>query len=285
MKIKDIVNEGKSPEVNAVNPKHQLNVTIIQPWSNIIVKFKMPKPIFEDFSALYDTVMEDKETTNFGTKLVGQVVSEPYVNPNNLDKHLTFKQFCYDAVRNFVTTQKRQNWQHEPDRIKEIENDQLFTKITSMWFVNQKPGEYNPIHVHTGCKISAIAYLKTPKFQEKGRKEHYDTDGKLSFTNNTGADFHWTNDIAHFSPVAGDFYIFGALQQHMVWPYRSTKEDDLRVSMSFNADVLTQSEIEQQKKHHEAMEKQKKEQEKKVEQELKEGSKKIDKGSIINDIY
>ena len=117
MKIKDIVNEGKSPEVGGVGTplgaKHQLDVTVIQPWSNIIVKFKMPKPIFEDFSALYDTVMEDEETTNFGHKLVGQVVSEPYVNPKNLKKHIHFEQFCQDAIRNFTIAQKRQNWQHD----------------------------------------------------------------------------------------------------------------------------------------------------------------------------
>ena len=67
----------------------------------------------------------------------------------------------------------------------------------------------------------------------------------------------------------------------MVWPYRSTKEDDLRISMSFNADVISQSEYQKEKERFEEYEKQKQ----KLEQQLKEGREKIDKGSVINDIY
>ena len=67
----------------------------------------------------------------------------------------------------------------------------------------------------------------------------------------------------------------------MVWPYRSTKEDDLRISMSFNADVISQSELEKQKQQYEEMQKQRQN----VEQQLTEGREKIDKGSVINDIY
>ena len=35
-----------------------------------------------------------------------------------------------------------------------------------MWFVNQKPevGEYNPMHIHTNCKVSDdLCYLKKPQ--------------------------------------------------------------------------------------------------------------------------
>ena len=150
-----------------------------------------------------------------------------------------------------------------------------------MWFVNQKPGEYNPIHVHTGCKVSAIAYLRTPKHQVAPRKKHFATDGMVSFTNNSGNDFNWTNPTMHLKPEEGDFYIFGALQQHMVWPFRSTKEDDLRISLSFNADVISQSELEKEKHRYEQYQQEKK----RVEQQLKKESEKNDKSSVINDIY
>jgi len=287
MKVKNLLDEPQNIQGNPSiagltdSQPQRLEVQFIQPWSNLIAKVKMPEDIFKEFGALYDTVMKDEELINFGDKLVGQVNSEPFVKISKLDEHKEFRDFCIDAVRNYAVVQKRQNYGHDPEKLAEIESDKLNVKLTSMWFVNQKPGEYNPIHVHTGCKVSAIAYLRTPKHQINDRKKHFGTDGMVSFTNNSGNDFHWTNPTCHLKPVEGDFYIFGAMQQHMVWPFRSTEENDLRISLSFNADVIYQSELEKQKKQFEENLKMKQE----VERQLKEGGEKIDKGSVINDIY
>ena len=281
MKVKNLLDDSQNVNSEGEGIPYTLQVQFIQPWSNIIAKIKMPQDVFKSFKSLYDTVMEDKELLNFGDKLVGQVNSEPFVKSEKLDTEVTFRDFCIDAVRNFVLVQKRQNYGHDPRKLAEIESDKLNVKLTSMWFVNQKPGEYNPIHVHTGCKVSAIGYLRTPKNQIAPRKKHFNTDGQLSFTNNSGNDFNWTNPTCHLRPEEGDFYIFGAMQQHMVWPFRSTEENDLRISLSFNADVISQSELDKQKQHFEEMQKEKQ----RVERQLKEGREKIDKGSVINDIY
>ena len=279
MKVKNLLNDNQTIQPAPPTTK-KLDVTLLQPWSNLIAAIKMPEDIFKSFQELYDSVMKDEEIVNFGDKLVGQVNSEPFVKSEKLDEHTQFRDFCIDAVRNYAVVQKRQNYGHDVKKLAEINSDKFNIKLTSMWFVNQKPGEYNPIHVHTGCKVSAIAYLRTPKHQVAPRKKHFATDGFVSFTNNSGNDFNWTNPTMHLKPEEGDFYIFGALQQHMVWPYRSTKEDDLRISMSFNADVISQSEYQKEKERFEEYEKQKQ----KLEQQLKEGREKIDKGSVISDI-
>ena len=279
MKVKNLLNDNQTIQPAPPTTK-KLEVTLLQPWSNLIAAIKMPEDIFESFQELYGSVMKDEELVNFGDKLVGQVNSEPFVKSETLDKHLPFRNFCIDAVRNYAVVQKRQNYGHDVKKLAEINSDKLNIRLTSMWFVNQKPGEYNPIHVHTGCKVSAIAYLKTPKYQVKSRKTHFGTDGFVSFTNNSGNDFNWTNPTMHLKPEEGDFYIFGAMQQHMVWPYRSTKEDDLRISMSFNADVISQSEVEKEKQRYEEYEKEKK----RVEQKLKKESEKNDKSSVISNI-
>ena len=45
----------------------------------------------------------------------------------------------------------------EPNKIQvEFKVRKLLARINTMWFVNQKPGEYNPIHIHTNCKVSSI---------------------------------------------------------------------------------------------------------------------------------
>tara|TARA_B100002019_G_C21143198_1_gene534328 strand:- start:107 stop:952 length:846 start_codon:yes stop_codon:yes gene_type:complete len=281
MKVKNLLDEPQGVLTDTPPTTQKLEATLLQPWSNMVARVKMPQNIFKEFGALYDTVMKDEELINFGDKLVGQVNSEPFVKSEKLDEHTQFRDFCIDAVRNYAVVQKRQNYGHDIQRLAEIETDRLNIKLTSMWFVNQKPGEYNPIHVHTGCKVSAIAYLRTPKHQVAPRKKHFATDGMVSFTNNSGNDFNWTNPTMHLKPEEGDFYIFGALQQHMVWPFRSTKEDDLRISLSFNADVISQSELEKEKHRYEQYQQEKK----RVEQQLKKESEKNDKSSVINDIY
>ena len=96
-------------------------------------------------------------------------------------------------------------------------------------------------------------YLKKPSRQIKDRKEHYNADGMITFINNTGTDINFSNSQCSFSPEAGDMYIFPALQHHMVWPYRSANPDDLRVSLSFNADYTTKNKLEQEQKQHEMM--------------------------------
>ena len=122
-----------------------------------------------------------------------------------------------------------------------------------MWFVNQKPGEYNPAHIHTNCKVSSVMYLRKPSRQIKDRKEHYESDGMITFMNNTGTDNNFSNSQCSFNPEPGDMYIFPALQHHMVWPYRSEDPNDSRISLSFNADFTTKTKLEQDQKNHEIM--------------------------------
>ena len=167
--------------------------------------------------------------------------------------------FCLQCTNNFIMTQSSINYQAEPDKMPHA-ND-ILSRINTMWFVRQRPGEYNPMHIHTNCKISAIAYLRTPKQQVRDRKDHYSSDGKVTFSNNTGTDLTFANYQCSFEPKQGDMYVFPALQHHMVWPYRSADPNDERISISFNADMTTKSaldkEAKEQEKFYEEMKKMK----------------------------
>ena len=140
-------------------------------------------------------------------------------------------------IQKFISIQGNTNQVSDTTETTKQKTDKILTHITSMWFVNQKSEEYNPAHVHSNCSISAIGYLKTPKEKLKSKKSFYDTDGKLSFINNAGADSRWSVPILNLEPVAQDFYIFPALQTHLVYPYKSRNPQDTRVSISFNADI------------------------------------------------
>ena len=247
MKIKNLLDDQPKEDV-----KKQLQVQFIQPWSNMICKFQLPDFAFETLLKLYDYTI-NRKIKSFGDQLVGQIKSEPEVTPEILNKFPEWSQWCLQLVDNFIKTAMNQVLAGDTKHLEDFKKEEIMTRITTMWFVNQKPHEYNPVHIHTNCKVSSVVYLKTPKNQIKDRKDHYQSDGKITFMNNSGTDHHFSNAQCSFAPKAGDMYVFPALQHHMVWPYRSTDPDDSRVSLSFNADWTTKSKLDTENKNAEQM--------------------------------
>ena len=58
--------------------------------------------------------------------------------------------------------------------------------------------------------------------------------------------------IIKYKPRVGDFFIFPAHLQHMVWPFK-TDGDYERRSMSFNADFISKTEYEKIQKQQQGM--------------------------------
>ena len=249
MKVKNLLDDENKP---STPPKgERIPMQVISPWTNIIIKTKIPDNIFQNLLELYEYTMKNKKS--FGDQLVGQIDDEPEVTQEILQKYPQWADFCLQSTENFVKMQGEINHVGEEAHLQRVRTERYLCKINTMWFVNQRPGEYNPVHIHTNCKVSGICYLKTPKQQVRGRKDHYQSDGKITFTNNTGSDMNFANYQASFEPKAGDFYIFPAMQHHMVWPYRSADPNDLRVSLSFNSDVITEGALKKQQKDQEMM--------------------------------
>ena len=221
------------------NTEHQHNdlpIEILSPWSNIILKSRIPDDVFDDLLKLYATTM-DSDWLSHGEFLVGQIDQEVRVRTKDQKLHTKWINFCALMTKKFMVAQGNVNQVSDTTKIKKIQSGKFTSHISSMWFVNQKPLEYNPAHVHSNCSISAVAYLKTPKNKLKSKKEFFETDGKISFINNAGADSRWSVPILNLEPKEQDIYIFPALQTHMVYPYKSTNPEDIRVSVSFNADI------------------------------------------------
>ena len=140
--------------------------------------------------------------------------------------------FFLGAVRQFVIQCKCQQM---PDKVSEIQREEWLTQMLTMWIISQQPGEYNTMHIHTQCQISTVMYLKVPKMLPS-RKEHRSTDdGSILFVNNSSRDIDFSVPNIVIPPQVGDFFIFGAQQQHAVYPYRCEEGDPERRSISFNA--------------------------------------------------
>ena len=181
--------------------------------------------------------MADKEAKSWGEHIDWR---HHYVQSIQIEHNILGKtgilDFFMGAVRQFVILCK---CQAQPDSIDEIQQAEWLTQMTQMWVVSQQPGEYNPMHIHTQCQISSVMYLKVPKMlpsiKEKGHGE--ETDGSILFTSNASRDTELSYPQISFPPQVGDFYIFGAQQQHAVYPFRCAEgqKDVERRSISFNA--------------------------------------------------
>jgi len=211
--------------------EYEIPVQLMQPWSVPVMKTTLPPDVLQTMIEISDLVIADKEAESAGKTLVGQIETELEIDPNIL-KQTGVMSFFMGIIRQFIITCKCQT---QPSRITEIQQEEWLTNIITMWVVSQQPGEYNPMHIHTGCTISAVMYLKIPKMLPS-RKEHRQCDdGSIVFSNNASRDIALSIPNFTISPEVGDFFIFGAQQQHGVYPYRCEEGDPERRSISFNA--------------------------------------------------
>ena len=131
---------------------------------------------------------------------------------------------------------KKSNLQKTPpDQNQNMENVKNHIQVTlnSMWIVEQQPGEYNPIHIHTNCDISAVMYLKVPEFLDSEKPERGD-DGTIYFVGGVGEHTKLKMSSLKVKPKPGDFFIFPSHLMHTVYPYK-TNDNFARRSVSFNA--------------------------------------------------
>ena len=115
-------------------------------------------------------------------------------------------------------------------------------KIVSCWTVHQFENEFNPIHAHSNCKVSAVLHIKYPEKTEPPIKP-LDLDGNLIFTGMGAADPFSTSPIfnVRVEKMIGWLHIFPSTLGHSVYPFKGKGE---RRSLSFNADMISMQELE-----------------------------------------
>jgi len=112
--------------------------------------------------------------------------------------------------------------------------------IISGWFVRQFEHDYNPLHIHTGCHLSCVGYLRLPDNIEQewvvDYQDHHPSHGHLQFAH--GTDSHYTVSNFMVKPSVGDFWMFPSHMFHCVYPFNTPGE---RRSFSMNVSISEQS--------------------------------------------
>ena len=124
-------------------------------------------------------------------------------------------------------------------------------RIAGAWVVSQKENDYIPVHAHDkgdnqteSSKISGILYLKVPEQIERNANDiaiRGGRDGQIVFTGMGGVDPFSTTNAFNIIPEAGRLYLFPSSLNHQVYPFKGAGE---RRGISFNADVISQEQME-----------------------------------------
>jgi hypothetical protein len=202
-----------------------------------IMKYKTSQHIMDKINNLYDNRKKNKLTIA-GSFLVGKIKNEyilyndqpslPHKPCNHLNQEI-FDWFM-ERFKDYV------------DTLNVVFSDgasKLSLSLSSMWVNDMKAGEYNPVHHHSSNRsligLSSVMILKLPKkYGKESSNPEYPTNGKLEFLGNTTGQFLYPN----FTPqvAVGDFFIFPYDLQHVVYPFKGSKES--RRTLSANVDVF-----------------------------------------------
>ena len=228
------------------NETYEMEIQILQPWSTPIMKTKLPPEVLQTMIGISDQVIADKDAKSWGGYLAGQINSELVVEQDILNQ-TGMMGFFMGAVRQYVIICKCQMF---PDVMDDIKKEEWLTQMLSMWVVSQQPGEYNPAHLHTQCQISTVMYLKVPEMLPSRKEHRANDDGSILFFGNASRDVDFSVPQIVCSPKVGDFYMFGAHQQHAVYPYRCAEgqKEIERRSISFNAVFQSKTDHDREKK-------------------------------------
>ena len=206
-------------------PKSEME--FIAPFGPTMGYFKMPDEFVEKLNSRMTDKLED-----YSDNLVGKVSEELHFDEDTVTE--VQKELGKFVLQYQAYTDHRN---HFGKKGLDFENFNYGIQIASGWFVRQFENEYNPLHIHTGGRLSCVGYLKLPegieKEWEEDYKDHHPSHGHIQFAYGTAAGYTSTNFL--IKPRVGDFYVFPAQLFHCVYPFYTKGE---RRSFSMNMNVI-----------------------------------------------
>ena len=209
---------------------HKMKYELLQPWSTFVLKTQLPPPILEKMLKITDEIIVNTKPLESGLTGSGQMKDEFYVEPEIFNRE-GLMEFFLNQIKQFIKLSSLQASISEKQR-EQILNDKWYAKIGATWIISMKDHEYQPIHAHSGSHVSSVMYLKIPEYLPS-KNPTQNEDGAITFISPLG------QGSMTIQPEVGDFFLFPATQQHLVYPFRTADGNGERRSLSFNATVST----------------------------------------------
>ena len=205
-------------KIDKVNYRH-LN------WGPFVLGMKMPDYIVKKL------LIEGKKAKhNYNHKLAGHL-NHQYLYPNKVQK------WFYDEIKPIFQAYRDGHCKYHGLKKFDVE-----LQPESLWVNFMKPGDFNPKHTHGG-DYSFVLFLDVPKQLKKEQEEFKGTSakpGSLLFEYTQQARPQWASTGHQVEPETGDFYMFPALFQHWVAPFKSKIT---RVSVSGNLTIFNKDKL------------------------------------------
>ena len=218
------------------------------PWAQLVCTTKVPDDLFQKIVKITDEIYDDPKHDSAGVGLAGQIQEEYYFTDDKLVESGLMEYFIQMTTKYWNTVLSNGNMIEHLDQSYPggPHGNNWAAKIVSCWTVHQFENEFNPIHAHSNCKVSAVLHIKYPENTEPPIKP-LDLDGNLIFTGMGAADPFSTSPIfnVRVEKMIGWLHIFPSTLGHSVYPFKGKGE---RRSLSFNADMISMQELETIKK-------------------------------------
>ena len=210
---------------------HPTNFKVEKHFGPFFASCMLPQDAVDAMLKMSDEILSDKLSESHGQSLAGVIDKEVKVYKSDMEK-AGVDQLLESCVKSYVVHCAKNNGMFE-------ETYTFESMINSAWIVSQYENEYNPVHNHTGCDISAVIYLKVPNVKGRrnleSKKGKDDNDGNIAFihsaTGNRNFDV-FENGVMNITPAAGFLFMFPSYLLHTVYPFIGEGE---RRCLPFNA--------------------------------------------------
>ena len=194
-------------------------------WGPYVMKTTMPDYIIKKLKA-----EGKKAKVSYNHKLAGHLNNQ-YLYPEKV------QQWFYSEIQPVV-----QAYRTGHCKFHGIEELDIEMNADDLWVNYMQAGDFNPLHTHGG-DYSFVLFLDVPKKLEEEQKKFEGTSskpGSLIFEYVHQAKPRWATTGTSVLPKAGDFYMFPALLQHWVCPFKSKVT---RISVSGNLRIMNRANL------------------------------------------
>ena len=194
-------------------------------WGPFVMKTKMPNYIIKKLKT-----EGKKAKESYNHSLAGHL-------DNQFLYSLKVQEWFYNEINPIIAAYRKGHCKfHGIDDIK------LDLHADDLWINYMKAGDFNPIHTHGG-DYSFVLFLDVPKALKKEQDAFEGTShkpGSLMFEYTQQARPKWASTGHGILPETGDFFMFPALLQHWVCPFKSKVT---RISVSGNIRIKNRNKL------------------------------------------
>ena len=194
-------------------------------WGPFVMRTIMPDYIIKKLKS-----EGKKAKESYNHKLAGHLDNQFLYPPK-------IQQWFYNEIHPII--QAYRNGHCKYHGIKEL-NVEL--EADDLWVNYMKAGDFNPMHTH-GADYSFVLFLDVPKQLQKEQENYKGTSarpGQLMFEYTQQARPRWATTGTSITPETGDFFMFPALLQHWVCPFKSKVT---RISVSGNLRIMNKANL------------------------------------------